>query len=100
LIAPHSLLAANSINVRIVSRSAKSKENVYVGHPYSRAKIYAARMSRGSSSYRSISAAGSQQTRRPPLLLSIDGTEGQSDGRTLDRYMTLTLYYAGRVTTV
>ena len=27
-----------------------------------------------------------QQTRRPPLLLSIDGTDGQTDVRTLDRY--------------
>jgi len=28
-----------------------------------------------------------QQTRRTPLLLSIDGTDGQTDGRTLDRYI-------------
>jgi len=27
-----------------------------------------------------------QQTRRTPLLLSIDGTDRQSDGRTPDRY--------------
>jgi len=34
-----------------------------------------------------------QQTRRPPLLLSIDGTDGQ----TLDHFITLTAYYADRV---
>jgi len=28
-----------------------------------------------------------QQTRRTPLLLSIDGTDGQTDGRTLDRFI-------------
>jgi len=28
-----------------------------------------------------------QQTRRPPLLLSIDGTDRRTDGRTLDRYL-------------
>jgi len=27
------------------------------------------------------------QTRRPPLLLSIDGTDGLTDGRTPDRYL-------------
>ena len=60
-------------------------------------------MSRGSSSNRSISAARArpqQQTRRPPLLLSIDGTDrpdGQTEGRTLDRFMTLTAYYADQV---
>ena len=27
-----------------------------------------------------------QQTRRTPLLRSIDGTDGQTDGRTTDRY--------------
>ena len=40
-------------------------------------------MSRTGSSYRSISAArarAQQQTRRPPMLLSIDGTDGQTDG--------------------
>ena len=51
---------------------------------YSRTKIYAARMSRGSSSYRSTFAARAQpqqQTRRPLLLLSIDGTDERTDGR-------------------
>ena len=38
-----------------------------------------------------------QQTRRPPPLLSIDGTDRQTDGRTLDRYMTFTAYYTNRV---
>jgi len=50
----------------------------YAGPPYSRTKIYAARKSHGSSSHRSISAARArpqQQTRRAPLLLSIDGTD-------------------------
>ena len=63
---------------------------MYVGSPYSRTKIYAARMLRGSSSYRSISAARArpqQQTRRLPLLLSIDGTDRRMDGRTLDRLL-------------
>ena len=38
-----------------------------------------------------------QQTHRPPLLLSTDGTDRQTDGRTLDRYMTFTAYYTDRV---
>jgi len=68
----------------------------YVGHgpPCSRTKIYAARVSRGGSSYRETYAARArpqQQTHRPPLLLSIDGTDRRTtDGRTLDRFMTLT----------
>jgi len=65
-------------------------------------RICAARASRGSSHYRPISAARAlpqQQTRRPPPLLSIDRTDkqtvGQTDGRTLDRFMMkLTAYYA------
>jgi len=59
-------------------------------------------MSRSSSSYRSIFAARArpqQQTRRLPLLLSIDGTDRQTDGRTLDRFMTLTAYCADREVT-
>jgi len=28
-----------------------------------------------------------QQTRRPPLLLSIDGSDGRTDKRTLDRFI-------------
>jgi len=64
----------------------------------SRAKIYAARVSPGSSSCRSISAGGTrpqQQTRQPPLLLSINGTDRQTDGRTDGQtpFMTLTAYY-------
>jgi len=62
-------------------------------------------MSRGSSSYRSLSAASArpqQQIRRPPLLLLIDETDRRTDrridrradGLTLDRFMTLTAYYA------
>jgi len=53
-------------------------------------------MPRRSSRYGSMSAAlarPQQQTSLPPLLLSIDGT----DGRTLDRFMTLSVYYADRV---
>ena len=60
----------------------------------------------GGCSYQSISPAGAraqQQTRRTPLLLSIDGTDRhtdrQTDGRTLiDRFMSLAAYYADRVT--
>ena len=63
----------------------------------------------GGCSYQSISPAGAraqQQTRRTPLLLSIDGTDrhtdrrtdGRTDGRTLDRFMSPTAYYADRVT--
>ena len=58
----------------------------YVGPPCSRATIYAARVSRGSCSYRSISAVCArpqQQTRRPPLLLSINGTDRRTDTRPL-----------------
>ena len=44
----------------------------------------------GARSYRSISAAytgAQQQTRRPPLLLSIDGTDRRADRRTLGCYI-------------
>jgi len=53
-------------------------------------------MIRGSRSYRSLSAAragAQQQTRQPPLLLSIDGTDRQTDGRTPDRFMTALAAY-------
>jgi len=48
-----------------------------------------------------------QQTRRPPLLLSTDGTyrrtyrrtDERTDGQTLDRFVTLTAYYADRLIT-
>jgi len=33
-----------------------------------------------------------QQTRRPPLLLSIEGTERRTDGRTPDRYIDHTMH--------
>jgi len=59
------------------------KKYKYVGPPCSRTRIYAVRMSRDSSSYRSMSAARArpqQQTRRPPLLLSIDGTDRRTNG--------------------
>jgi len=53
---------------------------------------------------RSISTArarAQQQTSRTLLLLSIDGTDRRTDGqaehRTLDRFKTLTAYYADRV---
>ena len=63
-------------------------------------KKNAARMSRCSSSYRSISAACArpqQQTRLPPRCCC--RSTGQTDGRrrTLGRCMTLTAYYADRV---
>jgi len=64
-------------------------------------------MTCGGSSYRSISAARArpqQQTRRPPLLLSIDGTDRrrdrQTDRRTLDHFIVLTAYNADRVLSV
>jgi len=66
-------------SVRQASRQRHTRTNLLTIGP----KIYAARMSRGSSSYRSISAARArpqQQTRRPLLLLSIDGTDGRTDG--------------------
>jgi len=37
-----------------------------------------------------------QQTRRPPLLMSIDGTERRKDGRTPDRYVDPALHIASR----
>jgi len=46
------------------------------------------RLQYGARSCRSISAADAgaqQQIRRPPLLLSIDGTDGQTDTRPLHR---------------
>jgi len=42
------------------------------------------RLQHGTRNYRSISAADAgaqQQTRRPPMLLSIDGTDRRTDGR-------------------
>jgi len=69
-------------------RTGGSKEKEK-GPPYSQTKIYATRMSRDTSSCRSISAARvrpQQQTRRPPLL-SIDGTDRRTDTRPL--FMTL-----------
>jgi len=57
------------------------KKNKYIGPPYSRAKIYAARVSSGSSSCRSKSAARArpqQQTRRPPPLLGNSLTTEQN----------------------
>jgi len=58
----------------------------------------------GSSSYRSTSAARARaphETRRPPLSLSIDGTDrdGQTGGWALDCFMTPNTYYADRVIT-
>jgi len=61
---------------------------------------HAARMSRVSSRYQSISAAGAgpqRQTRLPLLLLLIDGTDRRTDGRILNRVMTVTAYYVDRV---
>ena len=37
-----------------------------------------------------------QQTRRPPLLMSIDGTDRRKDGRTPDRYVDPALHIASR----
>jgi len=62
-------------------------------------------VSRGSSSYRAISAVGArpqQQIRWPLLLLLMPlWIEGQTDrwtgGRTLDRFVTLAVYYADHI---
>jgi len=64
--------------------------NKYAGPPYSRAKIYAAHMSRGSSGYRSISAAAGPRptsAANPPAAAdAVDRWDKQTDGqRTLDR---------------
>ena len=80
----------------------KTNKCMHAGPHCSRTVIYAAHMSRGSSSYTDryllrASARPQQQTRRPPLLLLIDGTDGRTDRRTLDHFMTLTGYYVGRV---
>ena len=69
----------------------------YVGHgpPCSRTKIYAARVSRGGSSYRETYAARArpqQQTHRPPLLLSIDGTDRRTDGHSTVLELNSTIY--------
>ena len=56
------------------------------------------RLQHGARSERSTSAAsaGAQlQTHRPPLLLSIDGTDGLTDARSLHR--PCTAYYANNV---
>jgi len=92
---PHGPNHNSKSNPKPQLTNTNSDLNKYVGPPYSRTKTYAARMSRSSSSYRSMSAARAgplQQTRRPPMLLSIDGTD-RTDGRTRDRFMTLTAYY-------
>ena len=66
------------------------KSNEYVGALYSRTRIYAIRTWRGSSSYRATSAP---DLNSKPAGLSIDGTDRRTDGRTLDRFMTLTACY-------
>jgi len=58
--------------ISAADRCALKTADMYAGPPCNRTEIYAARISRGSSSYRSISAARArpqQQTRRPLLLL-------------------------------
>jgi len=65
----------------------KSKEaQGYVGPPYSRTKIYAARMSRSSSSssYRSMSAANARLTSAanpPAAAAAVDRKDRQTDTR-------------------
>jgi len=39
-------------------------------------------------------AGPQQQSRQPTMLLSIDGTDRRTDGRTLDRFITLAAHYA------
>ena len=81
-----------SVAAAIWTQLAIIYQNTYAGPPYSRSEIYAARISRDISGYRSISAARArpqQQTRRPPTLLQIDGTDRRTDGRTRGRFTTL-----------
>jgi len=59
--------------------------------------MYAARMSRGSSNYRSISTAGPRPfsaANPPAAAAAVDRRDRQTDGRTLDRVMTLTAHYS------
>ena len=79
--------------------------NKYVEPPYSQTKIFAARVSRGRSSFWSISAACAQPQQRLRPLTSKPQYDTvtdyrQTDGRTLDRFMTLTACYADRVITI
>jgi len=70
--------------------------NKYVGPPYSRIKIYAAR-------YRSMSAAHTLRratnNNKPAAAATtaVDRRDRRTDGRTLDRFMTLTACHANRV---
>jgi len=84
--------------------------NKYVGPPYRRTKMYAARWSRGNSSCRSISAGCPRLTSaaNPPAAAAAvdrrkrqkDGrTDEQTDGQTFYRFMTLYAYCANRVIT-
>jgi len=79
-------------------------KNKYAAPPCSRTKIYATRMSRGSSSYRAIFAAGLRPTSaaNPPhavvvMLLSIDGMDERTDtdGRYANRIITC-MYRVGQ----
>ena len=63
------------------------KANKYVGAPYSRTKIYAARMS----------LPAPDLSSKPTGRCCCCRSTRQTDGRTLDRFMTLTLYYTDRV---
>ena len=68
-----------------------SLNNEHVGPPYSLTKIYAARITQGSSSYRSIYAARArpqQQTRRPRCFCRSTEKNRQAERRT-DRHSTV-----------
>ena len=73
--------------------NANSVHNIYIGPPYSR-------MSRGSSCYRSISAARARPTSAanpPAAAAAVERRDRRTtDGRTLDRFNTFTAYYADR----
>jgi len=74
--------------------------NKYVGPPCSRIKIYAARMPRAAAAAVDrylLPAPDLSSKPAGPLLRSIDGTDRRTDRRTLDCFMTLTAYYAYRV---
>ena len=68
----------------------------------SQTKIYAVRMSRGCSSYITRFYCPRQTSAANPLVATdaADRWDRQTDGRTLDRFMTLTAYYSDRVITL
>jgi len=65
-------------------REGRRRDNKYVGPSYSKAKIYAVRLSHSSNSYSSISAAGAHATSAanpPATTAAVDRRDGQTDTR-------------------